>query len=330
MDDEDNKHIVFDTFMGSIIGCTISKIILYPLDTIKINKQIYKQPIEKGNNEYKKNLLTYIQIKNKNKNTIFLYNFIKTYGFKDLYKGFTFSSLTTIPATCLYFCCFEYLKLKKLQYNNVFQEKGIINDKSNKNDDLNFISYFSLAFLSEAISCIIFVPIDVIKERLQAQKYLQLKEHKTTSKLIKEYIYKQGLSRLYRGYISTCLSYGMFCGSFFFFQSIGHKIMNQLDIESSHYNNLKLNLACSFISGFISSPLDIIRIRFQLQEKDKTFFYYKNFMDGLKKLCREDNRRIYNLFKGNFYRCCLLSLSMTINVSVIEMYKKYMISKKSQ
>ncbi|KYO03414.1 mitochondrial carrier protein, putative [Plasmodium reichenowi] len=144
MDDEDNKHIVFDTFMGSIIGCTISKIILYPLDTIKINKQIYKQPIEKGNNEYKKNLLTYIQIKNKNKNTIFLYNFIKTYGFKDLYKGFTFSSLTTIPATCLYFCCFEYLKLKKLQYNNVFQEKGIINDKSNKNDDLNFISYFSL------------------------------------------------------------------------------------------------------------------------------------------------------------------------------------------
>ncbi|EWC91118.1 hypothetical protein PFNF54_00082 [Plasmodium falciparum NF54] len=136
----------------------------------------------------------------------------------------------------------------------------------------------------------------------------------------------------------------MFCGSFFFFQSvnnikikcqniqtfIGHKIMNQLDIESSHYNNLKLNLACSFISGFISSPLDIIRIRYQLQEKDKTFFYYKNFMDGLKKLCREDNRRIYNLFKGNFYRCCLLSLSMTINVSVIEMYKKYMISKKSQ
>ncbi|EUT94406.1 hypothetical protein PFAG_00066 [Plasmodium falciparum Santa Lucia] len=125
-----------------------------------------------------------------------------------------FSSLTTIPATCLYFCCFEYLKLKKLQYNNVFQEKGIINDKPNKNDDLNFISYFSLAFLSEAISCIIFVPIDVIKERLQAQKYLQLKEHKTTSKLIKEYIYKQGLSRLYRGYISTCLSFFFF---FFFF-----------------------------------------------------------------------------------------------------------------
>ncbi|SOS76110.1 mitochondrial carrier protein, putative [Plasmodium sp. gorilla clade G1] len=144
MDDADNKHIVFDTFMGSIIGCTISKIVLYPLDTIKINKQIYKQPIEKGNNEYKKNLLTYIQNKNKNKNTIFLYNFIKTYGFKDLYKGFIFSSLTTIPATCLYFCCFEYLKLKKLQYNNVFQEKGIINDKPNKNDDLNFISYFSL------------------------------------------------------------------------------------------------------------------------------------------------------------------------------------------
>ncbi|KNC36402.1 hypothetical protein PFLG_01732 [Plasmodium falciparum RAJ116] len=267
--------------MGSIIGCTISKIVLYPLDTIKINKQIYKQPIEKGNNEYKKNLLTYIQNKNKNKNTIFL-------------------TCTKVSQRGIICGGCEDLKLKKSSNIIVFfRGKG------------DFKS-----FLSEAISCIIFVPIDVIKERLQAQKYLQLKEHKTTSKLIKEYIYKQGLSRLYRGYISTCLSYGMFCGSFFFFQSvnnikikcqniqtfIGHKIMNQLDIESSHYNNLKLNLACSFISGFISSPLDIIRIR-----------YIPKYSNGLKKLCREDNRRIYNLFKGNFYRCCLLSLSMTIN-----------------
>ncbi|SOV10133.1 mitochondrial carrier protein,putative [Plasmodium gaboni] len=319
--DADNKNLVFHTFMGSIIGCTISKILLYPLDTIKINKQIYKQPFEKGNQENKKTLLSYF--KNKNKNTIFFYNFIKTYGYKNMYKGFTFSCLTTIPATCLYFCCFEYLKLKKLQYNKISQEKELINDKSNKSDDLNFISYFSLAFLSEAISCIFFVPIDVIKERLQ------LKEHKKTSILIKEYIHKQGLSRLYRGYVSTCLAYGVFCGSFFFFQNIGQNIMKKLDIESSHYNNLKLNLACSFFSGFISSPLDIVRIRFQLQEKDKTFFYYKNSIDGLKKLFREDSGKIYNLFKGNFYRCCLLSLSMTINVSVIEMYKKYMISKKS-
>ncbi|ETW21067.1 hypothetical protein PFFVO_00071 [Plasmodium falciparum Vietnam Oak-Knoll (FVO)] len=144
----------------------------------------------------RQNLKNYINENTIHDNNIFYHFDLRQFLKCKCYTKKEFSSLTTIPATCLYFCCFEYLKLKKLQYNNVFQEKGIINDKPNKNDDLNFISYFSLAFLSEAISCIIFVPIDVIKERLQAQKYLQLKEHKTTSKLIKEYIYKQGLSRV--------------------------------------------------------------------------------------------------------------------------------------
>ncbi|EUT94407.1 hypothetical protein PFAG_00067 [Plasmodium falciparum Santa Lucia] len=102
----------------------------------------------------------------------------------------------------------------------------------------------------------------------------------------------------------------------------------------SHHAFVYYVLLLAHSTNITYTHINIIRIKlyilYQLQEKDKTFFYYKNFMDGLKKLCREDNRRIYNLFKGNFYRCCLLSLSMTINVSVIEMYKKYMISKKSQ
>ncbi|CRG93339.1 mitochondrial carrier protein, putative [Plasmodium gallinaceum] len=297
---KDNEDNILQTFLGSTFASTISRTLLYPLDTVKTNKQVHI-------NNYKTD-------QNFNKN--FFFSFIKKFGYKGLYKGFFFSSLTTIPATSLYFCSFEYLKLKRTNFKKKYTEK--YGDENT--DYLNFFDYFSLGLLAEAISCIIFVPIDVVKERMQAQKYLELKEYNKSYYLIKDLINKEGLFRLYRGYSSTCLTYGLFGGSFFFFQNIGNKLMKKLNIESSNFNIFQLNLICSFLSGLITSPLDIVRIRFQIQEKNKTLFYYNNSFDGINKLLKEGN--IFNLFKGNLYRCSLVCLSMSINVTIIEMFKK--------
>ncbi|VWU52456.1 mitochondrial carrier protein, putative, partial [Hepatocystis sp. ex Piliocolobus tephrosceles] len=209
-----------------------------------------------------------------------------------------FSSITTIPATCLYFCCFEYLKQKVINYNSKITDRTKADNKRYEN--LSFVNYFSLALLSEAICCILFVPLEVIKERLQAQKQLKLKEYTNSYKLIQHLLHKERIPR------------------------VGNKLMVKLEIESANFNNFKLNMCCSFLSGFITSPLEVVRIRLQVQEKNKTPFYYNNFFDGIKQLWREGNNPngILNLFKGNFYRCYLLCLSMSINVTIINMYKK--------
>ncbi|CAD2096268.1 mitochondrial carrier protein, putative [Plasmodium vinckei] len=324
------------TLYGSIIASTITRIVLYPFDTIKVNKQvsIIKNNLNSGSNithhpSYSKNILSTRQ-------SPFLFSFISQFGFKGLYTGFIFSSLTTIPATSFYFCCYEYLK--SLKFNKKINEENKNNWESSRIS--NFLSYCSLAIFSEAISCTIFVPIDTIKERLQAQKYLGLKEYTNSYHLIKNFIHKEGIPRLYRGYTSTCLTYGLFCGSFFFLQNVNKKIisnyiknvniimtgndlMKTLKIEESDFNKFSLNLASSFISGIITSPLEIVRIRLQLQEKDKTSFYYKNSFDGIKSLWREGQGGFLNLFKGNLYRCFLVCLSMSMNVTLIDMYKNF-------
>eukprot|EP00366_Plasmodium_knowlesi_P000227 XP_002257724.1 mitochondrial carrier protein, putative [Plasmodium knowlesi strain H] len=312
---------VKETLYGSIIASTISRVLLYPLDTVKINKQVDTSNRQVGGAATP---LSHACISNPLKigrTCFFLPAFIKKFGYRGLYSGFVFSAMTTIPATSLYFCCFEYLKRIKINWNNNFGDEKT--GSPQKTNSLSFVNYFTIAFLAEAISCVLFVPIDVIKERLQAQRYLKLKEYKTSYHLVKDLIRKEGFFRLYRGYISTCLTYGMFGGSFFFLQNMGMDLMKRLEIEPSNLNNLKLNLLCSMLSGIITSPLEVVRIRYQLQEKNRTPFFYNNSLDGIKKLWSEGSGKIINLFKGNLYRCSLVCLSMTMNVTIIDIYKQF-------
>ncbi|GAB64589.1 mitochondrial carrier protein [Plasmodium cynomolgi strain B] len=252
---------MLQTLYGSIIASTLSRVLLYPIDTVKINKQVdtsntqvrgtAKPTIHAGTTNSLKTGGTYF----------FLPAFIHQFGYRGLYSGFVFSAMTTIPATSLYFCCFEYLKWIKIKWNQTSRDEKTGSGQTT--NSLSFLNYFTIAFLAEAMSCVLFVPIDVIKERLQAQRYLQLKEYRTSYHLVKDLVCKEGFFRLYRGYVSTCLTYGVFGGSFFFLQN------------------------------------------------------------GIKKLWSEGSGRIFNLFKGNLYRCSLVCLSMTMNVTIIDLYKQF-------
>ena len=75
----------------------------------------------------------------------------KKEGIKGLYRGIGISSIGAIPAGGLYFGSYEFFKNNSLQYK-YFQ-------------DHPFISYLAGGMFAETISCIFFVPIDVIKER---------------------------------------------------------------------------------------------------------------------------------------------------------------------
>lgn len=45
---------------------------------------------------------------------------------------------------------------------------------------------------------------------------------------------------------------------------MGLDLMRRLEIEPSNLNSLKLNLLCSMLSGIITSPLEVVRIRCSL------------------------------------------------------------------
>lgn len=76
---------------------------------------------------------------------------VKQEGIRGLYRGFGIHVSGSIPAAGLYFGSYELFKNYSLE-SPFFQ----------KNPSL---SYFAGGMFAEIVACLIFVPVDVIKER---------------------------------------------------------------------------------------------------------------------------------------------------------------------
>ena len=63
------------------------------------------------------------------------------------------SVIGTIPGAAIYFTTYEYVKKSTLKYEFTWKHESV--------------SYFIAGMMAEAVACVLFVPIDVIKERLQ-------------------------------------------------------------------------------------------------------------------------------------------------------------------
>lgn len=84
-------------------------------------------------------------------------------------------------------------------------------------DNKNFI-YFSSGIGAEAISCIFFVPVDVIKERLQVTQSIgNFNPYRGSFHALKTIFKEEGLRGMYKGYAATVLSYGPFSALYFLF-----------------------------------------------------------------------------------------------------------------
>lgn len=78
-------------------------------------------------------------------------NIVKTDGYRALYRGIGISFFGSIPAAAIYFGSYEWFKGRS--YESEFFAKH------------RTVAHLSAGIFAEAIACIMFVPIDVIKER---------------------------------------------------------------------------------------------------------------------------------------------------------------------
>ncbi len=76
---------------------------------------------------------------------------MKTEGIAGLYRGYPVHIIGSIPAAGLYFGSYELFKQRTLQME-FFRHHP-------------FVAYLSGGMFAEAVACLIFVPVDVIKER---------------------------------------------------------------------------------------------------------------------------------------------------------------------
>ncbi len=109
-------------------------------------------------------------------------------SFLNSFFFFLYFKLGSAPANCLYFTAYEVSKsqLKKTKY---FENK-------------DSLMYFASGIIAETFSCILWLPIDVVKERLQVYIYNKFAQG-MFGKLIKPFIFQVQTSLKMYSYKNT-------------------------------------------------------------------------------------------------------------------------------
>ena len=81
------------------------------------------------------------------------------------------------------------------------------------------MAYLTSGILVEAFCCSIFVPVDVIKERLQVYQHIDSGStyYRNSSDALQKILKYEGIRGLYKGYCATVLSFGPFSSLYFLF-----------------------------------------------------------------------------------------------------------------
>lgn len=178
---------------------------------------------------------------------------LRTITLRSLYSGFPAVAIGGTPATCLYLTSYEVSK----------------NRLGNMNLP-NWLVHFSAGMLAETIACTVFVPVDVVKERMQVQKAKttggQPLRYRGSWHCFKTILAEEHWRGIYKGYGATLISFGPFSALYF---TIYENSKGLMQSEEDQTLNPLQTLACASSAGaiasWVTSPLDMAKLRMQVE-----------------------------------------------------------------
>lgn len=231
--------------LASATAGVISRILCHPLDTCKAR-------LQNPGSEFSGTLQVVRQT-------------LRHEGIGGLYRGLgTVISIGT-PAFVLYLTTYEQAKKAFLGMPAL-------------QDNYEFVGHFGAGMAAETVSCLIYVPVDVVKERLQVQRRLRsgqeisgtLPMYRGTWHALSTIMQTEGLRGVYRGYGATLLSFGPFSAFYFLFYE-KFKQWSATSVGLATQEDLPFHLTLASAAGagslasFITNPVDLVRLRLQVQ-----------------------------------------------------------------
>ena len=305
-----DKTVIISMISGILAGA-LSKLIMHPLDTLKAIIQVDTNVTKRA-----KILET-------------LKNQIKNEGAKSLYRGLPIAVLGSIPGSVLYFGSYEFAKKKLLLLENF--SKG------------EFLIYFISGMFAEIISCIIYVPVDVIKERRQVQSTLKSFAYKNDLDAIKTIIKQEGVRGYYKAYGATVMSFGPMSAFYFMFYEYfkGFFVRNDaktyiqrvkkerledlkdVKIDISFTQSMLSSALAGSLASIITNPLDLVKLRMQVQRGGEKYGgqkqQYKNMIHGLGVIIKTEG--FQGLTKGAFARALYHTPCTALSMGFLEFMK---------
>jgi len=196
-----------------------------------------------------------------------------------------------------------------------------------ENEDMQ---YLLSGFGAETISCIFWVPIDVIKERLQVQSNLKTFKYTNSLNACSTILKTEGVRGIYKGYGATLMSFGPFSALYFYFyEKLKRYFAHGRDIQ--FLESLTLSALAGSGASFLTNGLDMAKLRMQVQRAEKASgqmpadsqgrYGYRNIFHGV--ACIVRNEGFLSLYKGAFSRILYHTPSTAITMSLFETSKVF-------
>jgi len=287
----------------------VARLLCHPVDTIKAKLQV---STERGAHGSFTGLARKVYV---------------TEGVPGLYRGIGVAFFGSAPAACLYFAGYEAMR-------DYLRGRGELKGTP-------FVADFVAGFVAECVSCVLWVPIDVSKQRLQVQSSLKgAVVYRGSADAIARIVREEGVLGLYRGYGATLLAFGPFSACYFlFYERLKHLTSTPQQVRGE----APLSSVQAFLNGsgagaassVLTNGLDVARLRIQVQRADHPHpraqgasvghvgetFHYRGFFQALASIVRHEG--FSALFKGAMARVIFTVPNQAVSIMLFESFKNF-------
>ncbi|KAJ2991652.1 hypothetical protein HDV02_003650 [Globomyces sp. JEL0801] len=168
--------------------------------------------------------------------------FIKSGGFKNIYSGLSSAILGSAPSASLFFLTYESMK-------------SIFNQHTHWN-------HMVAASVGEMMACIVRVPTDCVKQRMQVGMFNSLVEAG------KDVLRKDGVLGFYRGYGMTIFREIPFASiQFPLYEQLKKLVYNSKHRKANGFESSICGMVAGGTAAALTTPLDVVRTRIMLSSK---------------------------------------------------------------
>lgn len=219
-------------------------------------------------------------------------------GVRGFYRGVGIASVGAAPGVAAYLVSYEYLKHTALP-----AVTGLSTGSP--------LTHLMAGFGAEAVSCIAWLPVDVVKERLQTQDPSVLGRYRNSADGIIRVAKHEGLRGLYKGYFMTLASFGPYSAAYFAaFEAFKSGLFDvQAEAEAAAGQAFLCGLLGNATACVLTQPLEVVKTRFQIQRcataaagghsdipRPSFSYQYTGLVDGILSIVRNDGVR--GLWRG--------------------------------
>jgi len=290
------KESTIALLAGALAG-GVADFSVHPIDTVRTRLQVQKS--QGSNAAYRGTAHAFSSI-------------IKNEGFTALYKGIGIVLASTIPAHALYFGGYEISKMML---------------KSDKIPDP--VVHFASGGIADICGSFIWVPMDVVKQRLQIQKKDATGgalKYKGSWHALQTIFQEEGVRGLFKGYWAAIATYGPFVAIYFTayeqFKKASQSIFKVSTEEDLPFVVQLVNGGTAGgLAACLTNPMDVIKTRMQVQSTkasgDAT--YYRGIFHAVKSILQEEGVSAFG--KGLYARILWIAPGTAITIALYEQFK---------